>query len=595
MTIIESTPLLPARLQKQLRLLLVEDNPGDELLFRALIGEATQKTVCVEGAQSMAAATRKLAGAPYDAIITDLDLPDSEGLETLSALLAVTKTTPIVVLTHCEDEDFALELLKHGAEDYLVKGRSEGPLILKTIRYAIERKEAEQHFLQLSYYDKLTGLANRELFRDRLRQAMVRATRSAQLVAVLFLDLDRFKAVNDTLGHLAGDELLVEVAVRLQGCVRKADTIARLGGDEFTIVLEDIDHPSFAEAICRKIIEALQAPITVQRHELYVTTSIGVTFFPTDDVDLNGLLRNADAAMYRAKDQGRNKYHLFTADLGAEAVRRMTIEAALRHAIDRNELFLCYQPKIELKTGAVIGAEALLRWRHPELGLIAPAQFIPVAEETGLIVPVGAWVLRQACADARRWHNLGISVGRVAVNLSARQFRGGDLCEFVRTTTAAAGLEPAFLELEITESLLMEDTTASCAALSELKNQGFGIYLDDFGTGYSSLAYLKKFQLDGLKIDRSFIRDLPTDSDDEAITRAILALSQALHLKVVAEGVETVEQHRFLQKVGCGAVQGYFYSRPLVYDEFMAWLIARESGQKSDSPGFEETELRVAS
>ena len=595
MTIIEPTTLHPVRLQKQLRLLLVEDNPGDELLFRALIEEATQKTVHVEGAQSMAAATRKLAGATYDAIITDLDLPDSDGLETLSALLAVTKTTPIVVLTHCEEEDFALELLKHGAEDYLVKGRSEGPLILKTIRYAIERKEAEQHFLQLSYYDKLTGLANRELFRDRLRQAMVRATRSAQLVAVLFLDLDRFKTVNDTLGHLAGDELLVEVAVRLQRCVRKADTIARLGGDEFTIVLEDIDHPSFAEAICRKIIEALQAPITVQRHELYVTTSIGVTFFPTDDLDLNGLLRNADAAMYRAKDQGRNKYHLFTADLGAEAVRRMTIEAALRHAIERNELFLCYQPKIDLKTGAVIGAEALLRWRHPELGLIAPAQFIPVAEETGLIVPVGAWVLRQACADARRWHNLGIGVARVAVNLSARQFRGGDLCEFVRTTTAEAGLEPAFLELEITESLLMEDTTASCAALTELKRLGFGIYLDDFGTGYSSLAYLKKFPLDGLKIDRSFIRDLPTDSDDEAITRAILALSQALHLKVVAEGVETIEQHRFLQNVGCGAVQGYFYSRPLVYDEFMTWLIAREGGHKSDSPRLEETELRVAS
>jgi diguanylate cyclase (GGDEF)-like protein len=582
MTEAATAKILPLPAAERLRILLLEDHPGDALLVRTLLAESSSRPPRVDTVATLEAARRRLAQVTYDAVIADLDVPDSDGFGTLRQLFEAAETTPVIALTHCEDEAFTINLLKNGAEDYLIKGQSEGRLILRTVRHAIERKEAERRFLFLSHYDKLTGLANRELFRDRLRQAIARAERSGRLVALLFLDLDRFKAVNDTLGHMAGDELLVEVANRLQNCVRKADTIARLGGDEFTVVLEELESKLDAEAICNKIIHALEQPIVVQRHELYVTTSIGVTFFPVDDTDANALLRNADAAMYRAKEEGRNKYHVFTQDLGASAVRRMGIESALRHAVEREEFFLSYQPKLDVRTGAVLGAEALLRWNNPQLGMVSPADFIPVAEDTGLIVPIGEWALRRACRDALAWQREGAPGLHVAVNLSARQFRGGDLAQTVRKILGEVGIAPELLQLEITESLLMEDTTASADALNELKSLGLEIFLDDFGTGYSSLAYLKKFPIDGLKIDRSFIRDLPTDSDDEAITRAILALSQALRLRVVAEGVENHAQYDFLRCAGCDEVQGYFFSAPTGNDDFLRWLAEwRGEGRKA--------------
>lgn len=563
---------LPVVLRQELLVLLIEDNLGDALLIKALLDEVAGNPVCIEHVTSLEAGLARVVETGFDAVITDLHLPDSEGVDTLRQLFTVAESVPIVVMTHCENNPFALDLLKHGAQDYLVKGQSDGPLIIKTIRYAIERKEADQHFAYLSHYDKLTGLANRELFRDRLQQAMARAERNHRLVALLFLDLDRFKSVNDTLGHLAGDELLVQVAGRLKTCVRKADTIARLGGDEFTVILEGLEDPGDAEVVCRKIIDTLADPLVVQSHEIYVTTSIGVTFFPSDDQELVGLLRNADAAMYRAKEEGRNKYHLFTADLSARAVNRMGIESALRHAVERDELYLCYQPKVHVETGQILGAEALLRWNNPQRGLVSPAEFIPVAEETGLIVPIGEWVLRRACVDALRWQQLGFGEISVAVNLSPRQFRHGDLPTMVRSVLDEVGMAPDLLDLEITESLLMDDTEASQISLNELKQLGLRIYLDDFGTGYSSLAYLKKFPIDGLKIDRSFIRDLPGDSDDEAITRAILALSQALRLRVVAEGVENEFQLEFLRQASCDVVQGFYFAQPLAFEHFVGWL-----------------------
>lgn len=555
--------------EEGLRLLLIEDNPGDAVLIRALLEETSVRDLELTHVDTLGQGLAKLGEERFSAIITDLNLPDSCGIDTLQRLIAAGSDIPVVVMTHCDDDPAAIEMVKCGAQDYLIKGQSDGSLILKTVRYAIERKLADQHLTYLSHYDKLTGLANRELFQDRLTQAVARAERSGNLVALLFLDLDRFKAINDTLGHLVGDELLIAVAERLKTCVRRADTIARLGGDEFTIVLEDVATPFDAELVCRKIIKELEVPLEIQGQEIYATMSIGVTFFPTDASEPTGLIRNADAAMYRAKDEGRNKYHLFTADLNARAVERLSIESALRHAIDREELFLCYQPKVNLQTGQVLGCEALLRWQHPHRGLVSPIEFIPVAEETGLIVPIGEWVLRQACEDALRWASCGIEDVNVAVNLSARQFRQGDLLKTVEGLLFELQFDPNRLEFEITESLLMDDTEASQVALYDLKALGLAIYLDDFGTGYSSLAYLKKFPIDGLKIDRSFIRDIPGDSDDEAITRAIVALSQALRLKVVAEGVETHAQLDFLNYEGCDEVQGYLFSKPLTYDKFV--------------------------
>jgi EAL domain-containing protein (putative c-di-GMP-specific phosphodiesterase class I) len=308
-----------------------------------------------------------------------------------------------------------------------------------------------------------------------------------------------------------------------------------------------------------------------------------VTFFPDDAAEVTNLIRNADTAMYRAKDEGRNKYHLFTADLNARVAERLSIESALRHAIARNELLLCYQPKVNLRTGRVAGVEALVRWQHPHRGLVSPAEFIPIAEETGLIVPISEWVLRQACGDALRWGELGLDLN-VAVNLSARQFRQGDLVSIVERTLRDFSFDPKGLALEITESLLMQDTEASRVALNELKDLGPAIYLDDFGTGYSSLAYLKKFPIDALKIDRSFIRDLPGNADDEAITRAILALGHALRMKVVAEGVETREQLEFLNLEGCDEVQGYYFAKPLPFDEIIEWLNARNTTPQASAP-----------
>ncbi len=558
-----------------LHLLLIEDNPGDAVLIRALLDETDVRDLQLTHVETLGQGVAKLEEARFSAVITDLNLPDSSGIGTLQRLVATGSDIPVIVLTHSDDDPVAIEMVKCGAQDYLIKGQSDGALILKTVRYAIERKLSDRHLRYLSHHDKLTGLANRELFKDRLAQAVARAERSGNLVALLFLDLDRSKSINDMLGHLAADKLLVAVAERLKTCVRNVDTIARLGGDEFTIVLEDVATPFDAELVCRKVVGALEDPLEIEGQEIYATASIGVTFFPTDATEVTGLIRNADVAMYRAKEDGRNKYHLFTADLNARAVERLSIETALRHALDREELFLCYQPKVNLQTGRVLGVEALVRWQHPHRGIVSPDEFVPVAEETGLIVPVGEWVLRQACEDALRWSRSGVEDVNVAVNLSARQFRQGDLLKTVDNIFCELSFDPNRLELEITESLLMDDTEASEVALYDLKAFGLSIYLDDFGTGYSSLAYLKKFPIDGLKIDRSFIRDIPGDVDDEAITRAIVALSQALRLKVVAEGVETRAQLDFLNLEGCDEVQGYLFSKPLTYDRLVEWIRAR--------------------
>ncbi len=436
-----------------------------------------------------------------------------------------------------------------------------------------ERKRVEQSVRHMAHHDALTGLPNRALFRDRLTHAMAQADRYHQILAVLFLDLDRFKAINDTLGHNVGDQLLKMAAERIRSCIRDCDTVARLGGDEFTIIVDDIVEVQDAAVVAQKILDTLSQPFILHGHEVFISVSIGVTLYPNDDENADNLLRNADSAMYRAKEYGRNNYQFYVADMNVKARERLMLESQLRRALDRNEFMLYYQPRVDLFTGRVIGAEALLRWRHPDMGLVPPVQFIPILEETGMIIPVGEWVLQQASSQNRAWQDLGLPPIRMAVNLSVRQFIQKDLADSVLAIIERAGLLPEYLELEITEDLLLENNQTNIVTLTTLRNRGVHISIDDFGTGYSSLSYLKRLPIDTLKIDQSFLRDIENDPDNKAITSAIIAMAASLHLNVLAEGVETEEQLSFLRAQGCNEIQGFSFSHPLTAAEFERLLV----------------------
>jgi diguanylate cyclase (GGDEF)-like protein/PAS domain S-box-containing protein len=435
-----------------------------------------------------------------------------------------------------------------------------------------ERKRAEDHLVYLAHHDSLTGLPNRTLFNDRLQQSLIDADRRERLVAILFMDLDRFKNINDTLGHEAGDALLRAVSARLKECVRSGDTVARLGGDEFIVLLPDIAHVDDVARIAQKILDIFTQPFGIDGRELFVTTSIGITLYPFDDKGVEGLVKNADVAMYRAKEQGRNSYQFYAAEMTAKAHENLALENALRGALERNELVLHYQPVVDLDSGEVSGMEALLRWKHPQQGLIMPWRFIPLAEESGLIVPIGEWALRTACAQAKTWQQQGYLPLRVAVNLSARQFYQRNLAEVIGRALKDTGLDPAWLELELTESLLMQNAEPTYATLNTLSAMDVRLSIDDFGTGYSSLSYLKRFPIDTLKIGRSFVRDVPADPDDAAIVSAIIAMAHTLEMRVIAEGVETEAQRAFLEAQGCDAFQGYVYGPPLPPEEFTCYL-----------------------
>ncbi len=448
----------------------------------------------------------------------------------------------------------------------------EFPLVVAIVQDVTERKEAEARLNYLAYYDTLTGLPNRVLLHDRLTQAITEADRYQRLVAVVFLDLDHFKLVNDTLGHDLGDALLRAVAERLTGSVRSGDTVARLSGDEFTVILANVAQIDDIARVARKILDRFTPPFVVGGRELYVTSSMGIAIYPSDDSDVENLLKHADAAMYHAKERGRNAFQFYTAEINERAQRRMLLETALRHALANRELLLHYQPQLDLRTGRITGVEALLRWHHPDFGPVPPADFIPLAEEIGLIVPIGAWVLTTACAQARAWHDAGFGDLRLAVNLSTRQFQEGDLLETVRQTLAQTGLAARCLDLELTETMLMREMEGNIDTMRKLNEIGVAFSLDDFGTGYSSLAYLGRFPLDTLKIDRAFVKDITTDPGDAAITQAIIAMAHSLGMKAIAEGVETQEQCEFLSRHGCDAAQGYYVSTPLPADEMGNFL-----------------------
>jgi diguanylate cyclase (GGDEF)-like protein len=431
-----------------------------------------------------------------------------------------------------------------------------------------ERKYFEMRLEHAAQYDTLTGLPNRVLLHDRLGQVLAFAHRNGRRVAVMLLDLDRFKTINDTLGHDTGDRLLREAARRLTACIREEDTLARWGGDEFIIILPELSESQNAAVVAKKVLQAFVPPFVLGDRELFVTTSIGIALYPDDDQSVEGLIKNADVAMYRAKEQGGSNYQFYTANMNAAAFERLALESSLRKALERGELLLHYQPQVELETGQVIGAEALLRWRHPDLGLVPPAQFIPLAEETGLIVPIGEWVLREACRQNKMWQEALARPLRVAVNLSARQFRHQDVLELTARVLNETGLAPSCLELELTESYIMQNPESAIATLRDLKAMGVHLSIDDFGTGYSSLSYLKRFPIDAVKVDRSFVGDVTTDPDDAAIASAIIAMAHNLKLKAIAEGVETEEQLAFLKALKCDLLQGYYFSRPVPPDEF---------------------------
>ncbi len=472
-------------------------------------------------------------------------------------------------------------LVSRSGEEYTIRAltapiRSEGRVFgaVLAISNLTEMYRLAERLAYQANHDTLTRLPNRNLLMDRLDHALALSQRSGGWVAVLFIDLDNFKQVNDSLGHAAGDALLRAVAERLSGCVRSHDTLARLGGDEFILVLENLPREELVAAVARKIMEVLQPPFLLGGNEFFISSSIGISLFPKDGADRETLLRNADMAMYRAKKQGRSNFQFYSKWMNDHVIERLYLENGLRYAMARNELLLYYQPQVDLASLTVVGVEALIRWRHPAQGFISPAKFIPLAEETGLIIPIGAWVIETACIQAKRWEDAGLSL-RVAVNLSARQFTQPDLIGNIITTLQRTGLPADRLKLEITESLLMEDVEKVIVILRALKDIGVKIAIDDFGTGYSSLSYLKRFPLDFLKIDRSFIRDIQSDPDDAAITLAILAMAHSMRLDVIAEGVETDEQLAFLHAHHCKEVQGFYFSPPRPVDDITRLLRQR--------------------
>lgn len=446
-------------------------------------------------------------------------------------------------------------------------------LAVNISKIAIERRQTEERLAYLAHYDTLTGLPGRALFRDRLKHAMAKAERNKQMVALMFLDLDRFKAINDTLGHSAGDALLKNVAQRLKECVRDEDTVARLGGDEFTVILEEISDVADASIVAKKIIDSVALPMFLNGHEVFVTASIGITVYPLDNADMDELIKNADSAMYRAKEEGKNSYEFYTKEMNSRTLERMAMENELRHAMERNEFVLHYQPKVDMKSGHILSMEALLRWEHPSRGTVPPDEFIPFLEESGMITPVGKWVLQTACAQNKAWQDAGFGPLRVAVNLSARQFQQNDIVKCVSDALDESGLGADFLELEVTESMLMKNPESAIKALHEIKAMGVvRINIDDFGTGYSSLNYLKRFPISTVKIDRSFVHGIPDDDEDIAITRAVIAMAHSLKLNVIAEGVENVKQRAFLLKEKCDEIQGFLFSPPLPAAEFAQLL-----------------------
>lgn len=685
------------------RILIITNDAGDAKKLTDALGSARDGPFDIEWVRQLAPALARLQAGGIDAILVDMTLPDSHGLETFEKLFASARQIPILTLSTLENEEPSVEAVHLGAQGYLSKGYFHSYLIPQALRNIIQRKAVEETFyvekmraeitlnsisdavigtdmagnvdylniaaehmtgwprqeakgrpvgeifriingttrdaernpaelvLQhnrpmginadtillcrdgnermiedsaspihdwegritgavivfrdmsetqamtvrmayLAQHDFLTNLPNRVLLQDRITQAIALAARHGSQLAVLFLDLDNFKHINDSLGHTVGDKLLQSVAQRLVHCVRSSDTVSRQGGDEFVVLVSEDKYAEDAALTAEKILLSMSAPHFIAGNELHVTTSIGISVYPADGENAEALIKNADAAMYHAKERGRNNYQFFKNEMNVRAVERQVVEAGLRHALERNEFVLHYQPKVNLNTGAITGAEALLRWMHPDWGMVLPDRFVPIAEDCGLIVPIGQWVLREACMQAKRWQQAGSKPVSVAVNISALEFRRKNFVDVVRAILDETGLDPACLQLEITESVLMRDAEASAAILQQFKAMGLLLAVDDFGTGYSSLSYLKQFPIDLLKIDQSFVHSIDSSRNDGIIVSAVIGMGTSLHQRVIAEGVENKNQLAFLKVQHCDEGQGYLFSLPLAADEFEALL-----------------------
>lgn len=557
-----------------LKVLLVEEEPTDALATLQSLASSRACRFEVTHIRRAEEAAAHLAAGGFHLLLIDVPLAERRGLDGLAELRDAAAGVPIVVLSDSDDEAILLRALQLGAQDCVLKGRGEPRELVHAMRAAVERQRsvvelelARQREHYLATHDPLTGLPNRQLLFDRLSHSLAAARRYGHRVGVVFLDLDRFKSINDTLGHGVGDLLLQAVAERLSGCVRRSDTVARMGGDEFTVVLAPILHAGDAARAAQTVLDVLSRPYQVEGHDLYLAPSVGIAVFPDAGEDPETLLRCADRAMYQAKDEGGGQYQFFAAAANTTVLERLSLEVGLRGALEREEFTVHYQPLVNLETDEVTEVEALLRWRHPRRGIVAPGEFIPLAEETGLIVPIGDWVLRAACAQARAWQEAGLPPIRIAVNLSLRQFRQKGLVQSVARVLRETPLDPSLLELEVTESKILEDPVSGFATLHRLKDLGLSISIDDFGTGHSSLAYLKQIPADTLKIDRSFVQDITDRAQEAAITEAIIALGRSLRIRVVAEGVETEEQLEFLLAHRCSDMQGFLFGRPVAPEE----------------------------
>jgi diguanylate cyclase (GGDEF)-like protein len=574
------------------RILIIDDEADIRNLLSGLLSGSYQCTATGSAEEALSL----LHLEKFDLLISDINMGGMSGLEMLPQAGAIAPDTVMVVVSGQQTIESAIEALRVGAFDYIKK-----PFDFQHVESAVRRaldyhslleakRQHESHLEELvqqrtdelnhlAYYDALTDLPNRVLFEDRLTQALAQAQRDRQTLGMMFLSLDRFKEVSDTLGYAEGYRLLQQIAARLTGCVHEGETVARFEGDEFALLARTGGTEYLVEIIYR-INEAMKLPFTLDDHELFITLSIGISLYPDDGEDAPTLLKNAGAALHRAKEQGGNNYQFYTAGINAKALKRLTLESHLRRALERSEFEVYYQALIDINTKQVIGMEALVRWQHPELGLLPPAEFVPLAEDTGLLVPISEWVLRIACAQCSTWHEDGLGPLSVAVNLSAHQFQQQSLPEAVAGILRETGLSSRHLELELTESSIMKNTESAVKTLGELKEMGVSIAIDDFGTGYSSLGYLKRLPIDKLKIDQAFVRDVTTDPNDAALVMAIIALAHNLRLKVLAEGVETEEQLRFLHLLRCDEWQGYLYSAPLPAEAFKQLLIEQRHANR---------------